>query len=38
METDEFDDIFDDSQWWDTWWETEYAWELDNCIYNPPVI
>lgn len=38
MEIQDFDDIIDDSQWWEAWMETEYAWELDSGIYDPPVI
>lgn len=37
MENQDMNEIIDDSQWWDTWWDTEYAWELDNGIYDPPL-
>lgn len=37
MENEEIEEIIDDSQWWDSWFETEYAWEMDNGIYDPPL-
>lgn len=37
MDKENYYDIIYDSQWWESYMETEYAWEMDSGIYDPPV-
>lgn len=38
MESEEIEEIIDDSQWWERYSELEYAWEMASGVYDPPVI